>query len=125
MREIEFRGLRPNGEFVYGYLSKDLANTTAYYNEYSYRIRWHPETGGVANAPVKNGTVGQYTGLKDCNGVKIFEGDRIAALDIVCEVMFEDGAFVISIGNFHRIKISSQYLIDNGFSVIGNIHETK
>ena len=60
MREIKFRGMDANGNMRYGRLSQDKPNSTVYYTEYSQRICWDD-----CNIPVKNSTLGQYTGLKD------------------------------------------------------------
>lgn len=72
-----------------------------------------------------------YTGLKDKNEKKIWEGDLISLSKYIYEVRFEDGKFVGyhvnndygKWGDLHRLFDSD--FKDCDWKVIGNIHENE
>ena len=76
MREILFRGLQmfhENNDWVYGYLKiGDIAGKIT-----AFIIPADFDKCKIKEAPVYESTVGQYIGMEDRNGVKIFDGDII------------------------------------------------
>lgn len=66
MREILFRGKRiDNGEWIEGYFYKDIGSF----------IKERQSAVSTETHLVDPSTVGQFTGLTDKNGKRIFEGD--------------------------------------------------
>lgn len=122
MREILFRGKRkfPRWQFdniwVDGYLLRyedgdcDICSPSGPDELYKYSV--HPST------------VGQFTGLTDRNGTKIFEGDIVNILTENEEsgvVEWENGGFVVNADGFcvdFHTNINGTDL-----EVIGNIHD--
>ena len=92
MREILFRGKRTdNSEWIYGnYCYDELIDKSGYED----LIIEYPADGEIRRVIPE--TIGQYTGLTDKNGKKIFEGDIVKITDR--NVCFETMA-VIEFGN--------------------------
>ena len=74
-REIKFRGQRiDNGEMVHGSLSMG-GGCPPHYDK--TRTFIEPNEPVLSRIEVHPGTVGEYTGLKDCKNVDIYEGDKV------------------------------------------------
>lgn len=123
MREILFRGKRiDTGEWVYGTPIYDgdsvyiLSGVVEANEEYICIEKW---------CPVIPETVGQYTGLNDKNGVKIFEGDILKGAMRNLIVAYK-GAGFIAYWNDHDYGYGTEQMWCNlveGGEVIGNIHD--
>ncbi len=111
MREIKFRVLSYDNEWIYG--GKPFSQC------YLGKIR--------------DDTLGQFTGLQDKNGVEIYEGDYLD--NGVVPIEFKglevfygdgDGAFQMAYSDGQDTFGGEMLLCDcdlNNYEVIGNIHE--
>ncbi len=128
MREILFRGKRvDNGEWVKGAYGKHTSFDAMIMD------RPYPTINGDLSAlnfwVVDPTTVGQFTGLTDKNGNRIFEGDILKAIwqhlsntdTVIGIVKYDDAAFILETDDHYL------FFEDNIFSdeceVVGNIHD--
>lgn len=121
MRNIIFRGKRlDNGEWIYG----GLLQSNKY--ELPCKCAYMPSptlTGEsfwkvLLDYEVDPATVGQYTGLQDKNGKKIFEGDILSDGAFTYEVRYKGTGFVTILdGHVYTMDTRPTKI------VIGNIHD--
>ena len=117
-REILFRGKRvKDGKWVEGLLTKDIKG--------HIRIQYNPRYFSVVVNPE---SVGQFTGMTDKNGTKIFEGDIVKeqykAYERIYNVFWDEDYFVFRA----KSKDYSYHLdeiIPSHCEVIGNVFENK
>ena len=119
-REILFRGKRvKDGKWVEGLLTKDIKG--------HIRIQYNPRNFSVVVNPE---TVGQFTGMTDKNGTKIFEGDIVRHIDTtrhVVEVVNSEVYFDTEMLEF-GVRYSNELFhckFNDEFEVIGNIYDNK
>ena len=125
MREILFRAkCIDNGEWVYGVpIKKALAGShDGYYPKIIPECDGRHQT--IYSTAIKEETRGQYTGLTDKNGTKIFEGDIIRDADgdvMIVKWLPEGATFVLEPKPYVSVHFYST--LPSEIEVIGNIHD--
>ncbi len=122
MREILFSGkLKGENEWITGNLLFYSDVNRAYISLGVFK--------GGSFLEVQKETVGQYTGLTDKNGKKIFEGDIVKFCDIKGVINYSTGCYCVKT-NKPDWKSRNNPAIDivlneyeNELEVIGNIHD--
>lgn len=107
MREIKFRGKRLDNNTQTG-------PADGWVTGFYYQGLWE----------VDPATVGQYTGMKDKNTRKVYEGDVLTdKFESVGVVEWQNGCFVVNFGDVDVFQISDCFDDSYQMWVIGNIHD--
>lgn len=126
MREILFRGKRlDNGEWVEGYLIKQDIPEYHCYIVVSFKAEQDNRHTDILECDIFEvvpETIGQYTGLCDKNGKKIFEGDRIEIRGYVYCCCWDAGNLEFTLVN-EKESIQMGYAAPSRMTVIGNVHD--
>lgn len=124
MREIEFRGLRKDGKgWTYGVPFHIYEEDKCFMINLFQGSTLEQEDAYFQGFEVVPSTVGQYTGVDDFNGEKLYEGDKVAWVDSdgvrrVDDIVWLNEGLVLCNGGYPVGSYFSRKL-----EKVGNIHE--
>ena len=123
MRTIKFRGKTKQGEWVIGYyVGKSSLDEVAILPppNVNYDIGYINDSECyycIAD------TLGQFTGLYDCDGKEIYEGDILDFDGLTAEVRFVRGVFAFLVNGYLDDELYGDCRTDLFAKVIGNVYE--
>ena len=121
MQEIIFRGksIAHHGkkeEWVYGFYSnfKGVNGRTHYISDDNGR-----------SVAVRPETIGQFTGLIDAYGTRIFEGDIISSETVKHKIVWNNewAKFQAISGSVYASSLNQEWIDMHGKEVVGNIYD--
>lgn len=131
MMETEFRGKRQyDGKWIYGNLVVSEHGDrhiipSKYFIEDGHHLRYEDDT----DEPMffNEETIGQWTGLFDSVGNKLYVGDIVdinsLSMHIKAEIRFSDGCFDVVANHCNFRDYLKCYVANHCVEVIGNIYD--
>ena len=136
MREIKFRLWNLKNKYMFSNDNEELLLNIDGSSLWSHKIHYYD---GTDLLEIDDFEIMQYTGLKDINGVEIYEGDIVKTRKIFIKPRHTDftegeGKVIFSDCSFYILQVDSEEVIVGNYSphsentvtqieVIGNIYE--
>lgn len=123
MREIKFR-----------VWSENLQKMSKPFGLHANVVDFTDENGLGSIKSLSSEVIMQYTGIKDCDGNEIYEGDVLGKPNLLGnktrkgKVVFRNGCFFVDVDgqdNFYSILLHEYINNDHKRKIIGNVHENK